>query len=101
MVKGSGASRDRRAKFTHQTAGSPGTSNGWCRVAKHMQGDGTVLADDISVWPENRIHDRVIRPTKDNNLKEQDIDIDDKRQSNVAVCIVTETAQKQQDSMTQ
>lgn len=45
----------------------------WCPVAKHIRGINKVLADGISRWPADQVHDKINQLTGEQAWKYHDI----------------------------
>ena len=52
-----GGAKDRRAGLLMRLLGRMEITGGWCHIAKHMPGLDNTLADGISRWPEDKVHE--------------------------------------------
>ena len=68
-----GGAKDRRAGLLMRLLGRMEITSGWCHFAKHIPGLENTLADGISRWPENKVHEHVARLTNDDGWKEQNV----------------------------
>ena len=68
-----GGSRDRRAGILMRMVGRMEIGSGWCQVAKHIPGVENRLADGISRWTEEEIHNNVNRLTEEQGWKRQEL----------------------------
>ena len=68
-----GGAKNRRAGTLMRLLGRLEIRNKWCHVAKHIPGAENVLADGISRWPAERVHENVTRLTNEIGWRQQDI----------------------------
>ena len=68
-----GGAKDRRAGLLMRLLGSMEITSGWCHIAKHIPGVDSTLANGISRWLEDKVHENVARLTNDDGRREQNI----------------------------
>ena len=54
-----GGAKIRRAGLLRRLVGRKEITSGWCHIAKHIAGVDNTLADSISRWPVNEVHENV------------------------------------------
>ena len=68
-----GGAKDRRAGLLMRLLGRMEITGGWCHIAKHIPGLDNTLADGISRWPEDKVHENGTILTNDDGWKEENI----------------------------